>query len=120
MKSTQITRSSKLFKTAINAIENKKGENIVSLDLKNIPDCFTNFFIICSATSNVQIKAIADEIKILISTELKEKPYCYHGKNNENWIILDYVTLVIHIMHPEQRSFYKLEELWRDSNLKKH
>ena len=117
---SKITRSSKIFKTAITAIENKKGENIVSLDLKNIPDCFTNFFIICSASSSVQIRAIADEIKSLLSSELKEKPYCYHGKQNDNWLILDYVNLVIHIMHPEQRTFYKLEELWRDANLKKH
>ncbi len=117
---TRLTRNSKLFKTIIQAIEDKKGENIVSLDLKKIPEAVADFFIICEATSTTQIKAISDYIEYLVKENCNDIPYKHEGKQALQWVLIDYVNIVVHIMHPEARKFYKLEEVWGDSAPQNH
>ena len=117
---TQLTRSSKIFKTIIAAIQDKKGENIISLDLKKIHEAAADFFIICEANNTTQLKAIADHIKYEVKHKCEEYPYKSEGKATAQWLLIDYINLVVHIMHPESRKFYQLEEMWSDADTKMH
>ncbi len=112
---TRLTRNSKIFKTIIHAIQEKKAENIISLDLRKIPEAVADFFIICQANNNNQLKAIADFIEEDVKNNCSETPYKHEGRQAEQWILIDYVNVVVHIMLPEPRKFYQLEELWSDA-----
>jgi len=112
---TRLTRSSKLFKSIIKGIQDKKGEHIVSLDLRKIPEAVADFFIICQANNNNQLRAIADNIEEEVRNECGEAPFKHEGRQAEQWILIDYVNIVVHIMLPEPRKFYQLEELWSDA-----
>lgn len=116
----KLTKSSKLFKTIIKAIRDKKGGNIISLDLKKIPEAVADFFIICEANNSTQIKAIADNVEILVRSETGEQPYRHEGHSALTWVLIDYVNVVVHVMHPEQRKFYRLEEMWSDGKMEEH
>ena len=119
-KISRLTRNSKLFKTAIHAIQEKKGEKIVSLDLKKIPEAVTDFFIICEATNTSQLKAIADSVEYEIKTKCGESPFKHEGHQGEQWILIDYVDLVVHVMLEDARKFYKIEEMWSDASSVEH
>ena len=116
----RLTRSSKVFKTIISAILEKKGENIVSLDLRKIPEAVADFFIICEATNNTQLKAIADFIEFDVKEKCAETAYKHEGRQAQQWILIDYVNIVVHIMLPEPRKFYRLEEMWSDASSMEH
>jgi ribosome-associated protein len=116
----RITRNSKLFKTIIHAIQEKKGEKIVSLDLKKIPEAVTDFFIICEASNPIQLKAIADFVEEEVKKKCGETPYKHEGRQGEQWILIDYVNVVVHVMLPEPRKFYRLEEMWSDAAVVEH
>ena len=111
----RINRNSKLFKTIIRAIHEKKGENVISLDLRKIPEAVSDFFIICEASSTTQVKAIADNVEHLVKEECGEGPYRHEGMSALQWVLVDYVNVVVHIFHPETRKFYRLEEMWSDA-----
>ncbi|MDQ6764005.1 MAG: ribosome silencing factor [Bacteroidota bacterium] len=117
---TRLTRNSKIFKAIIHAIQEKKGEKIISLDLKKIPEAVADFFIICEATNNIQLKAIADEVEVEVKKKCGELPYKHEGRQGEQWILIDYVNVVVHIMLPEPRKFYSLEEMWSDGSITEH
>ncbi len=110
---TRINKNSKLFKTILNAIKDKKGENIVVLDLKKIDEAVADYFIVCDARSHIQVKAIADNIIDEVDTECDEKPF--HREFGEKWTLVDYVNIVVHVFQDEQRQFYSLESLWADA-----
>lgn len=110
----KIAKSSKLYKTILKAIEDKKGENIISLDLRKIDAASADFFIVCEAISGPQIRAICENIETEVKKECKEDPYHHEGLENLEWVIIDYVNIVIHIMQPEIRKYYRLEEMWSD------
>lgn len=116
----KLTRNSKIFKTIIHAIQEKKGEHIVSLDLRKIPEAVADFFIICQANSNTQLKAIADFIEEDVKNKCLEMPYKHEGRQAQQWILIDYVNVVVHIMLPEPRKFYQLEEMWSDAPQMEH
>ncbi|RXK80786.1 ribosome silencing factor [Filimonas effusa] len=117
---SNLTRNSKLFKTIIKAIQAKKAENIVSLDLRKIPESVADFFIICEATSTTQVKAISDSVETTVKDEIGEAPYKHEGYQALQWVIIDYVNIVIHVMLPDTRKFYRLEEMWSDANVMEH
>lgn len=117
---TRLTKSSKIIKTIIHAIQDKKGENIVSLDLRKIPEAVADFFIVCQATTNTQIRAIADAVEDAVKTTCGELPYRHEGRQALQWVLIDYVNVVIHVMQPEQRKFYRLEEMWSDALQEEH
>jgi ribosome-associated protein len=117
---TRLNRNSKIFKTIIRAVQEKKGEQIVSLDLRNIPEAVADFFIICQASNPNQLKAIADFITFEVKQTCLELPYKHEGRQAEQWILIDYVNIVVHIMLPEPRAFYQLEELWSDATIMEH
>ncbi len=116
----RLTRNSKIFKTIITAIQDKKGENILSLDLRKIPEAVADFFIICQATSTTQLKAIADAVEADMKDKCAEMPYKHEGKQAAQWILIDYVNVVVHLMLPEPRKFYQLEEMWSDAAAMEH
>lgn len=116
----RITKNSKIYKTIIQAIQEKKGENIISLDLRKIHEAVADFFIICEAKSHVQVRAIADFVEEEVGKKCEEEPYKHEGMQASHWILIDYVNVVVHIMQPETRKFYKLEELWNDAVHEEH
>jgi ribosome-associated protein len=117
---TRLNRNSKIFKSIIKAIQDKKGESIVSLDLRKIPEAVADFFIICEAGNQPQIRAITDSVEDLVKKSAGELPYRHEGKQHLQWVLIDYVNVVVHIMLPEQRKFYRLEEMWSDAPLEEH
>lgn len=117
---TRLNRNSKIFKTIIKAIEDKKGENIVSLDLRKIPEAMADYFIVCQASSTTQIRAIADHVQHLMATDCNEQPYKQEGYQSLQWVLIDYVNIVVHVMHPDSRKFYKLEDMWGDAVTEGH
>ena len=117
---TRINRNSKIFKTIIKAILDKKGENIVSLDLRSIPEAAADFFVVCEATSTTQVRAICDYVEEQVQKACLENPYKHEGRPTGQWALIDYVTIVVHVMQPDARKFYKLEEMWSDAGSVMH
>jgi ribosome-associated protein len=111
----RLTKNSKIIKTIIAAIQDKKGENIISLDLRKINEAVADFFIICEADNQPQIRAIADHVEELVKEKCDEKPYHHEGYKALQWVLIDYVNVVVHVMLPEKRKFYKIEEMWSDA-----
>ncbi len=116
--STRLTRNSKLFKTILEAIKEKKGHAIVSLNLKKIDEAVADFFILCEAQTHIQIKAISDHVMEEVWKECSEKPY--HTEQGAQWTLVDYVNIVVHIFNREDRKFYDLESLWADAERLEH
>lgn len=119
-KSARLTRKSKIIKTIIAAVREKKGEDIISLDLRKINEAVADFFIICEAGNQPQIRAIAENVEEQVYKKCGERPYHHEGYQKLQWVLIDYVNVVVHIMQPEKRNFYKLEEMWSDANTEKH
>jgi ribosome-associated protein len=116
----RLTRNSKIFKNIIKAIQEKKGQHIISIDLKKIPEAVADFFIICEGTSTTQVKAIADSVEYEVSKSCEELPYKHEGRQTYQWVLIDYVNVVVHVMLPENRRFYKLEDMWSDAPQEEH
>ena len=116
----RLTRNSKIFKNIIKAIQEKKGENIISLDLRKIPEAVSDFFIICEGASTTQVKAIADSVEEEVNKNCDELPYKHEGRQTYQWVLMDYVNVVVHVMLPENRRFYKLEDMWSDAPQENH
>jgi len=116
----RLTKNSKILKAIINAIQEKKGENIISLDLRKIPEAVADFFIICEASNNTQLKAIADFVEEDVKRKCEEAAYKQEGRQAQQWILIDYVNVVVHVMLPEPRKFYQLEEMWSDAIVTEH
>lgn len=107
------TKDSVIFKTIIKAIQDKKGERIVSLDLSNIEEAVADFFIICDVQSHIQVKAIADFVEEEVHRKCKERPY--HSEAGQQWTLVDFVNIVVHVFQTEERKFYDIESLWMDA-----
>lgn len=116
----RLNRNSKLFKAVIQAIQGKKGEHIVSLDLRKIPEAVADFFVICEASSSIQVRAIADFVEEEVKRQTGERPYKHEGTSVLQWVLIDYVNIVVHIFQPEIRGFYRLEEMWSDATRQEH
>ena len=116
----RLTRNSKIIKTILAAIQEKKGEHIVSLDLRKINEAVSDFFIICEAGSQPQVRAIAEHVENRVKENCGENPYRHEGYSNLQWVLIDYVNVVVHVMLPENRKFYRLEEMWSDASVENH
>ena len=114
-KLVRLNRNSKLIKVIIKAIQDKKGEHIVSLDLRKIPEAVSDFFIVCEASSTIQVRAIADWIEMMVKQECGEYPFKREGAGLMQWVLVDYVNVVVHVFLAETRKFYRLEEMWSDA-----
>ena len=98
----------------------KKAQNVVSLDLRNIESSICDYFVICNADSTTQVAAIADNVLVKMEEKLGLKVLRMQGLENNFWIILDYGDVVVHIFLSEYREFYRLEDLWADAVRKLH
>ena len=116
----RLTKNSKIINTIIQAIQQKKGESIISLDLRKIPEAVADFFVVCEAGNQPQIRAISDFVEEQVKKKCKEVPYRHEGMKHLQWVLIDYVNVVVHIMLPETRKFYKLEEMWSDAVTEGH
>lgn len=110
----------KLVNAIVGAIQNKKGKNIVSLDLQGFDGAICSHFVVCNADSTTQVAAIADGIEEKVRETLGEKPWRIEGQQTALWIAVDYVDVVVHIFTTELRDFYRLEELWADAPMKRY
>lgn len=115
MSQETITAIEALKQVIIQGIQEKKGEKITVLDLRNIENASTSFFIICEAGSNTQVNAIVGSIEKVALEVLDEKPWHIEGEREAQWVLMDFVNLVVHVFQKEVREHYKLEELWGDA-----
>ena len=99
----------------ISGIEEVKGQNIEILDLREIEKTVCDYFIICDGTSNTQVNAIVNSIQKIVSKSIKEKPWHVEGSENAEWVLLDYVHVVVHVFQKHIREFYDIEGLWGDA-----
>lgn len=113
-----LTRNSKLFKTIVEAIKERKAEQVVSLDLKKIEESVSDFFILCQGNSHTQVRSIAENVEKRVLEECGEKPY--RMQTGDKWTLVDYVNVVVHIFQEEHRKFYNLENLWADAGRVEH
>ena len=111
---------SKLLDYIIKGIEEKKGTDIVIMDLEAIPNSICGHFIVCTGNSSTQVEAIADSIEDEVRKGMNMKPWHVEGYENKEWILMDYIDTVVHVFQPEIREFYAIEDLWADAVLKKH
>ncbi len=107
----------KLLDAIIHGIEEKKGTDIVILDLDAIPNSICSKFVICTGTSSTQVEALADSITEEVQKALSIKPWHVEGYENKQWILIDYIDIVVHVFQPEIREYYGIEELWADAAL---
>jgi len=119
-KVTRLTKRSKIINTIIGAIKKKKGENIISLDLRKINEAVADFFIVCEASNQPQVRAITDFVKQEVKEKCHEIPYHHEGKQKLSWVLIDYVNVVVHVMLSDTRKFYRLEEMWSDATVEEH
>ncbi len=113
MAETQVEKKV-LLENVIKGIEEVKGYDITVLDFTKLENTITDYFVICTGTTNTQVSAIANSIERYVKTHLKEKPWHVEGRDNEQWVLMDYISLVVHIFQPEYREYYDLENLWGD------
>ncbi|MBT7426185.1 MAG: ribosome silencing factor [Flavobacterium sp.] len=106
-----------LISVIIKGIDDVKGDDIQLLDLRELENTVCDYFIICSGNSNTQVNAITGSIQKLVSKELKDKPWHIEGQNNSEWILMDYVNVVVHVFQKQIREFYDIESLWGDANI---
>lgn len=105
----------KLVTLITDAIQDKKGENITVMNLKDLDGAVTEYFIICEGTSSPHIDSIKDSVEKMVREETGERPWHIEGTNNMEWVLLDYVNVVVHVFNSEKREFYNLEGLWADA-----
>lgn len=118
MPKKKITDSTRLTEAIIEGLRKKKGNSIVSLNLSKLPNAISNYFIICHGTSRTQVESLAESVLEETINQVGDKPWHKEGFENAEWILLDYVDVVVHIFQEEKRAFYKLEKLWADAEYK--
>jgi len=118
VKNKAIKESAYISELAIYGIQEKKGNDIVRLDLRNIFSSVSDYFVVCHAESTTQVKAIANSVEEEIFKATQEEPWRKEGLEYGEWILLDYVDVVIHIFRTDKREFYGVEDLWGDAEIK--
>ena len=105
-----------LIETIVDGMQDVKGKNITILDLTKLPNAVTDYFVIATGDSSTQVESMASAVVRKTRKELKEKPWHEEGVGNSEWILLDYINVVVHIFYRETREFYNLEDLWLDAD----
>lgn len=114
---TKNTNNDDLLVNILKGIEDVKGENIDILDLRALDNTVCDYFIICNGNSNTQVVAITNSIQKAVSKELKEKPWHVEGTENGEWVLMDYVNIVVHVFQKHIREYYNIESLWGDAKI---
>jgi ribosome-associated protein len=103
----------------VEGMQEKKAKEIVCIDLRNVKNAVTDFFIVCHADSKTHIEAIAKSVEEFVFKKLGEEPVHVEGKTNSEWILMDYFNVVAHIFRQEQRQYYGIERLWADAEIQR-
>ena len=114
-----ISSPDELISLIVQAIEDIKGQNISLLDLRNIENTVCDYFIVCNGNSNTQVNAIVSSVQKNVSKNLREKPYQIEGVENAEWILMDYVNVVVHVFQKHKREYYDIDNLWGDAKITK-
>jgi ribosome-associated protein len=109
-----------LLEKIIKGIQDKKGKEIVTLNISKIENSICDYFVICHGTSSTHVDAIIDSIEQKVKKELNEKPYHKEGLDNLTWVLIDYASIIIHVFQKDYRDFYNLEDLWADAPMHKY
>ena len=109
------SNADQLITSILSGIEDVKGKEINILDLREIENTVCDYFIICEGTSNTQVNAIVNSIQKKVSKELKDKPWHIEGEDNAEWVLIDYVNVVVHVFQKHIREYYDIESLWGDA-----
>lgn len=112
-----ISSPDELISLIVQGIEDIKGQNISLLDLRNIENTVCDYFIICNGNSNTQVNAIANSVQKNVSKNIREKPYQIEGVENAEWILMDYVNVVVHVFQKHKREYYDIDNLWGDAKI---
>lgn len=115
--SNQPEESKRITEVIVHGMQEKKAKDIVSLDLRNISSSVSDFFVVCHADSSTQVKAIADSVEDEMMKAFGEEPWHKEGFQNSEWILLDFVSVVVHIFRTEKREHYGVEDLWGDAEV---
>ncbi len=107
----------KLSEVIVKGMQEKKATDIVVLDLRKVKNAVADFFVICSGNSDKQLDAITDSVDEEVYKTLKENPWHTEGKNNKEWMLLDYIDVVAHVFRKDKREYYSLERLWGDADI---
>jgi ribosome-associated protein len=109
-----------LLESIINAIQDVKGKEIISLDLSKIDSAISKYFVICTGTSSTHVNSIESNIKKTISRDLGEKPLHIEGNNISEWVLMDYSDIIVHVFQQKTRAFYNIEDFWGDAKFKNY
>jgi ribosome-associated protein len=109
--------SEQLANEIVAAIQEIKGENIIKLDLRKLDNSVSDFFIVCHGGSNTHVNSIAGSVEKDISKAFKEKPWKVEGRQNSEWVLMDYGNVVVHVFQQAVREFYNIEDLWADGEV---
>jgi ribosome-associated protein len=114
------TATISLVDVIVELIQDKKGKDIVCLDLTGIPEAVTDYFIVCHGDSTTQTRAITDHLDEEVKKRLKQQALHVEGRSTGEWCLVDYGDVVVHVFIREKREFYQLEELWHDAKIKRY
>ena len=106
-----------LLTNIIKGIEEVKGNDIDILDLRAIDNSACDYFVICNGNSNTQVTAIVNSVQKTVSKEIKDKPWHVEGMENAEWVLMDYVNIVVHVFQKNIREYYNIESLWGDAKI---
>jgi ribosome-associated protein len=115
----KVANASSLVQYAVQGIEEKKGSEIVCINLKKIPNNACDYFLICEGTSRPHVQAIAGSVEEFVKKSTGERPWHVEGLENGEWVLMDYIDVAVHIFQPEARNHYNLENLWADAEIKR-
>jgi ribosome-associated protein len=109
--------SGELAQLVVKGMQEKKGNEVTLLNLKKVPNAVADFFVICTGTSETHVDAIADSVEKEVKENQHDHPWHREGNQNKEWVLLDYVDVVVHIFKQETRTFYNIENLWGDAEM---
>ncbi len=112
-------KSKKISELVVEGMKEKKALDITVMDLRKIDNAVSDFFVICSGASDTQIDSIAESVEEVVYKATNDRPWNKEGKVNKEWILIDYVDVIVHIFKKDKREFFALEELWGDSIITK-
>ncbi len=113
--SKTIAVEEELVETIVEAIQDVKGKNIVTLNLQHVDDSPADFFVVCEGDSTVQIRGISERVYKTVKDKLGLIPNHIEGVQQAKWVLVDYFNIVVHIFYPETRRYYQIEDLWSDA-----
>lgn len=119
-KTSRKAESELLVEEVINGLREKKGKEIVTLDLRKLDKSVTDFFVLCSGDSNTHVNALAGSVEHEVHKTLKDKPWHVEGTSGAEWVLLDYVNVVVHIFQRSTREHFNIEGLWADAVVKEY